>query len=221
MLRVFLVALALQQPATPPTPAKPTLASPIAKAVITPGEAALVVGDTLRLSVAASDSAGRPYTDVSTSWFTSGGFFEGHVDSTGLVSGGATGTVNVTALVRPKAGGRGVTAFSRITILPQPAAKLSLDPAPTRLYAGQSLVVAATPYAANDDRRYTRCGLRLRGKARGGERNCGRPGDRQGRRERNDYRDRGPCQPLAQHHRASQPRHQRRAAAGVAQRAHR
>ncbi len=154
MLSLLLVALQ-QQPATPPPPPRPTLAtSPIAKAVVQPAEVAIQVGDTFRLSVVAYDSMGKVMTNVSANWFTSGGFFEGHVDSTGLVTGGATGTVNVTALVRPNAGGRPTTAMGRVTVLPQPAAKIAFDPLVTKLYLGQSLVIAATPYAANDDRRY-------------------------------------------------------------------
>jgi hypothetical protein len=70
------------------------------------------------------------------------------------VTGGATGTLAVTALLKPRGGARSTPAIARVTVLPQPAAKLSLSPAPTRLYAGQSLVLVATPFAANDDRRY-------------------------------------------------------------------
>jgi len=88
-----LLVVALQQPTAPPPPPKPTMQSPIAKAVVQPAEAAVTVGDTLRLSVSAFDSAGRPYTDYSSNWFTSGGFFEGGVDSTGLVTGGSTASV--------------------------------------------------------------------------------------------------------------------------------
>jgi hypothetical protein len=128
--------------------------SPIARAAVQPAEAAVLVGDTIRLSVAAFDSAGQPYTDYSTNWFTSGGFFEGRVDSTGLVTGGSTGTLNITALVHPKGGGRPVAGFSRITIVPQPAARIDLDPTPAQLYAGQAVMISATPYAANNDRRY-------------------------------------------------------------------
>ena len=149
-----LLVVALQQPTAPPPPPKPTMQSPIAKAVVQPAEAAVTVGDTLRLSVSAFDSAGRPYTDYSSNWFTSGGFFEGGVDSTGLVTGGSTGTLNVTALVRPKTGGKPVTAIARITILPPPAARVDLDPVPTKLYVGQSMLMTATPFAANNDRRY-------------------------------------------------------------------
>ena len=121
-----LLVVALQQPTAPPPPPKPTMQAPIAKAVVQPAEAAVTVGDTLRLAVSAFDSAGRPYTDYSSNWFTSGGFFEGGVDSTGLVTGGSTGTLNVTALVRPKSGGKPVTAIARITILPPPAARVDL-----------------------------------------------------------------------------------------------
>jgi len=39
-------------------------------------------------------------------------------------------------------------------VLPQPAAKLVLDRQVAKLYAGQSFVLVAVPYAANNDRRY-------------------------------------------------------------------
>ena len=154
MMHLAVLLVALQQPATPPPPSRPNMAAPIARAEVHPAEVAVTVGDTLRLSVTAFDSAGRPYTDYSVSWFTSGGFFEGKVDSTGLVTGGSTGTLNATALVRPKSGGKPVAAIARVTILPPPAARIDLDPVPTKLYVGQSVLVDAAIYAANDDRRY-------------------------------------------------------------------
>ena len=60
----------------------------------------------------------------------------------------------MSALVSSRSGGAPVTGFARVTVLPQPAAKLVLDREVSKLYAGQSLVVGAAPYAANDDRRY-------------------------------------------------------------------
>ena len=154
MFSLALLAL-LQQPVAPPppTPVRPA-ASPIARAVIQPAEAALLVGDSIKLKAVAYDSAGREYPDVAINWFATGGHFEGSVDSQGVVIGGATGTITVTALIRPKSGGRAATALGRVTVLPQPAAKLTVSPQPSRMYAGQSLVLLATPYAANDDRRY-------------------------------------------------------------------
>jgi hypothetical protein len=150
---VLALAVAFQQPATPPTP---TIPARIARVVVQPAEVAVQVGDTVRLSAVAYDSAGRRLADVETRWFQNGGRFEGTVDSTGLVTAGSVGTMTVTALVRPKEGGRPATALTRITMLPQPAAKIVLEPAPPRLYAGQSLVVQATPYSAADDRRTDR-----------------------------------------------------------------
>lgn len=148
---VSLLALA-QQPAAPPVPA--LAASPIARVVVQPAEAAVQVGDTLRLRAVAYDSSGKVMDAVRVRWFQSGGRFEGSIDSTGLVTGGSTGTLTFSVAVSPAAGGRARAAFSRITVIPQPASRIAIEPAVTRLYAGQSLAVAAVPYAANDDRRY-------------------------------------------------------------------
>jgi hypothetical protein len=126
----------------------------LGKVSIEPAEVAVEVGDTVRLRVSATDSAGRPVKDVAVRWFQSGGYFEGRVDSTGLVRGGSTGTLSISAVVSPRIGGSPATGFARVTVLPPPAAKLVFDRAVSRLYAGQSLVVTAVPYAANDDRRY-------------------------------------------------------------------
>ncbi len=59
MLYAVGLLLVLQQPsAVPQTP------SPIAKAVVQPSEVAIQVGDTVRLSVSAQDSAGRPFPNT-------------------------------------------------------------------------------------------------------------------------------------------------------------
>ncbi|HEU5304116.1 MAG TPA: Ig-like domain-containing protein, partial [Gemmatimonadales bacterium] len=143
-----LLAALQQQPAPgPPAPA-------IAKVTISPAEVAVEVGDTVRLAAAAEDSSGRLVKDVTIRWFQSGGYFEGKVDSTGLVTGGSTGTVAVSAVATPRSGGQSGTGFARVTVLPQPAAKIVFERTVARLYAGQSLSVGASPYAANDDRRY-------------------------------------------------------------------
>lgn len=154
MLSFVLLAL-LQQPVAPAAPAPPPQkASPIARVVLQPSEAAVVVGDSLRIKATAFDSANRELTDVTVTWIGSGGQFEGTVDSTGLVRGGATGTVNITALVQSKKGGRAMPAIARVTVLPQPASRLAISPAVSRMYVGQSLSLDAVPYAPNDDRRY-------------------------------------------------------------------
>ena len=150
MVRLFALLAILQQQ---PTSTEPS-ASGVAKVTIQPAEVAVQVGDTVRLHASATDSTGRTIKDVAVRWFQSGGYFEGRVDSTGLVTGGSTGTLNVSAVVSPRAGGPPATGFARVTVLPQPAAKIVFDRVPTRLYTGQSLLVTAVPYAANEDRRY-------------------------------------------------------------------
>lgn len=154
MFAAVLLAALQQQPAPPPPPAAPRSPSGgIARSVVQPAEAAVLVGDTLRLQAVGYDSAGR-VVPAKVIWFATGGSFEGAVDSTGLVTGGSTGTITVTALLRATGGGRGGTAFGRVTILPLPASKIVVTPALSRLYQGQSLALEAVPYAANDDRRY-------------------------------------------------------------------
>jgi len=151
-----LLALLQQQPtpAAPPVPAPPRLTSPIARAVVQPAEAAVLVGDSIRLSVVAYDSSGQVYSDVTVNWFSAGpASFEGEVTPDGLVRAGAVGTLSVSALVRAKSGGRSIPARGRVTILPPPAARIVLTPAPTTLFAGQSLALRPTVYAATGDRR--------------------------------------------------------------------
>jgi len=141
-----------QQPVMPPPP---TLPQPIARVVVRPAEFALKVGDTLRLAAVAYDSAGKAMAGVTIHWFTSGGFFEGRVDSTGLVSAGSTGTLNVAAVAslqdrvsKPTIG------LAHISVLPLAPTRVMVSPRPARLLAGTSLMLEAAPYAANNDRRY-------------------------------------------------------------------
>jgi plastocyanin len=152
MAYVLAILAALQQQPTTQQSASPALA----KVTVEPAEVAVEVGDTVRLRARAVDSSGRAVGNLSVRWFQSGGHFEGRVDSTGLVTGGSTGTLTVSALVSPRSGGSPATGFARVTVLPQPAAKLAFDREVSRLYTGQTLVVGAVPYAANDDRRYDR-----------------------------------------------------------------
>jgi hypothetical protein len=148
MHHLLMLAALQQQPAVSST--LPGLAT----VRVEPAEVAVQVGDTVRLTASAEDSAGRPVKDLVVRWFQSGGHFEGKVDSSGLVTGGSTGTLTVSALVSRRAGGRPITGFARITVLPQPATRLELDRETSRLYAGQFLSLIAVPYAANNDRRY-------------------------------------------------------------------
>jgi len=156
-LHLVYALLAWQQSAQQPAPPPLTLPQPIARVDLKPGEYALQVGDTVRIHATAYDSSGQAMPQAVIRWFASGGRFEGAVDSTGLVSAGATGTLNVAAVATlPGRAAKSTVAFARITVLPQPAAKIAVTPRPERMLAGTSLVLEAVPYAANNDRRYDR-----------------------------------------------------------------
>lgn len=127
---------------------------PVASVTVRPAEAAITVGDTLRLTAQAFDSAGHELSDVRIRWFQSGGHFEGTVDSTGLATAGAVGALQVTVLASARGGGRAKTAFAIITIVPGPAANVALSPAPSRLYAGQTVAVTPVVTSAAGDLRH-------------------------------------------------------------------
>jgi hypothetical protein len=125
-------------------------AQTIARATIEPANAKISIGDTLRLSVRAVDSRGQPVPGVAVRWFQPGGHFEGEVDSTGLVTAGATGTIVAAAVVR-SGEGRPITATAEIQILPLPVARIAVEPSVSAMVVGQSLTLRAKPYAGNDD----------------------------------------------------------------------
>ena len=142
---LFALAVLLQQ-----TPAP----VPVASVTVRPAEAAVTVGDTIRLTAQAFDSAGHELSDVRIRWFQSAGHFEGTLDSTGLATAGAVGALQVTALASARGGGKAKTAFAVITILPGPAANVALIPAPSRLYAGQTVAVTPVVTSAAGDLRH-------------------------------------------------------------------
>ena len=152
MIHLALLAL-LQQPVTPTAPAPIQLPARVARVTVEPAEAVLTPGDTLRLRAVAYDSAGQPLAAARIGFFAAGGMFEGTVSNDGLVTAGATGTLPVN-VVATLAGSRPNTQRIRVTIVPPPAATILIDPAPPRLYVGQSMELDATVLAGNGDRRY-------------------------------------------------------------------
>ena len=86
-------------------------------------------------------------------WFQASHGFEGRVSEDGLVTAGSTGAMRIAA-VTSVSGSKPTTTFTRITILPPPAARIAVEPAVKHLYVGQALSLSAVPYAANNDRRY-------------------------------------------------------------------
>jgi len=147
------LAVAAQQPQAP-APSIP--ASPIARLVITPGaNVTMVAQDTLRLTAAAVDSAGRPVPNVRTTFVGTGAYFEARVDPTGLIHSGSTGsfTVLVTASVP---GTRPVREVVKVTMVAGPAARIEVSPAVSTLIAGQRLRLEARTFSKAGDLRSDR-----------------------------------------------------------------
>ena len=145
--------LIAQQPA--PTTAPAPQGQPIARVEVSPSAAAIKVGDTIRLAAVAFDSSGARLDNVRVLWFMGGGFFEGRVDSTGLVTAGATGTLNVTAAASVIGRtGKPTLGFARVTVLPLAAARVEVSPLPSRMLAGTSRALAAHAISSSGDRRY-------------------------------------------------------------------
>lgn len=125
--------------------------APVAKVEVSPANAEIQIGQSVRLSARALDAQGKEVPGVKLNWFSGGG--EGQVDSTGLVTGGYTGYVRVTA-VAPVPGGRPVFGQARVRILPLPAARLELTPRPARLAVGTKLTLTGQVYSSQNDVRY-------------------------------------------------------------------
>jgi hypothetical protein len=147
----LLLAAAFQTQQTQP-PSSTLRASPIARLVITPAQRTVTAGDTLRLRVQAVDSAGQPVPNARIVFRKIGAYFEGEVDSTGLVTAGSPGVmpVGIAALVD---GSRPVAERIELRMVPGPAARIELSPRITRLAPGQRIRLEAESFSATGDAR--------------------------------------------------------------------
>ena len=148
MLAVLLLtSVALQQQPQANQPA-----SPVARITVTPSEAAVVVGDTVRLRAQAFDSAGKPVTGATVRFF--GGGFEGSVnDTTGLVTGGSRGVFRVFVLAFVPGRSPSKPTIVQVRIEAPAAARVVVRPQVSRLVVGQRLTLGADVFAANGDQR--------------------------------------------------------------------
>lgn len=129
-----------------------TDAPAIARLQITPAVRSVAVGDSLRLTVQALDARGNVVPDVTIRFNAMGGRFQASVDSLGFVRGGSPGTMPL-AVVATSPGGRPHVEKIEVRILPGPAARVTLAPAPTKILAGQQLHIEATVVTASGDAR--------------------------------------------------------------------
>lgn len=119
---------------------------------ISPSVRTVAVGDSLRLVVQALDAQGNVVPGAAIRFTAQGGRFQGRVDSSGFVRGGAPGTVPI-AIVATTASGAPYAEKIEVRIVPGPAARITLSPAVTRLLSGQRLLVNAVVLAASGDER--------------------------------------------------------------------
>jgi hypothetical protein len=146
--------LAAQQ-ANVPAPAPAPAPSRIARILVTPVQRVVNAGDTLRLRAEARDASNNVIEGVQIRWSRTGAFFEGAIDTTGLVTSGSTGTlpIAVTAILPGEA-----PKVERIEVkmVPGPAARIAITPSPARLAPGQRIRLTGEVYSRIDDRRADR-----------------------------------------------------------------
>jgi len=125
---------------------------PVARIVVEPADAVIVVGDSVRLRGTALDSAGQPVAGAEVRFFGRG--FEGAVDrETGVVRGGARGVLALSAIALVPNQPPSAPTPVLVRIVAPPAARVAVGPAVSRLLVGQRLALHARVFAANGDDR--------------------------------------------------------------------
>ena len=147
MLPVLALVALLQQPqASPPV---------VARVVVTPANPTVIAGDTVRVRAQAVDAQGQVIPGVRIVFAPVGAGFEAHIDTAGLVSAGAVGTLPVAAVALVP-GGRPVTQRIEVRIVAGPAARITVAPSSAKLLAGQRLQLGGAAYSSGGDRREDR-----------------------------------------------------------------
>ncbi len=147
----LLLAAALQ--AAPMQQQTATLrSSPIARIVVTPAQRTITAGDSVRLRVQAVDSAGQPVPNTRIIFNKIGAYFEGEVDSTGLIVAGSPGVMPI-GIVALTEGARPYVERLEFRMVPGLATRIELTPKITRLAPGQRIRLDAASFSATGDAR--------------------------------------------------------------------
>ncbi|HEX6643793.1 MAG TPA: Ig-like domain-containing protein [Gemmatimonadales bacterium] len=154
MLTGFLiVAAALQQGQQQQAPAAALAPSPIARLELAAGpEVTITAGDSLLLSARPLDANGRPVENARVRYFTAGGYFEGSVDSLGMVRSGSTGDLMV-GIVASVPGTRPFVQRVQVRMLPGPAARIAVAPSVSKLVVGQRVRLSGRAFSSAGDER--------------------------------------------------------------------
>jgi hypothetical protein len=150
LLAPLVLAVAALQQQTPPAQAAPP--SPIASIQVTPAHPVVASQDSVRLRAEAFDSAGRPMPGARIRFRPAGGYFEGSVDTLGLVRSGSTGVLPV-AVIATLPGSRPAVTRVEVRMVAGPAARVEIAPSVRRLVVGQRVRLGGTVYSAEGDRR--------------------------------------------------------------------
>src|SRR2546427_5535059 len=147
LLPALLSLVALQQSTSTAAPPQQ-----IAKVEVQPSGGEVPIGGKLKFTARALDAAGRPVPGAQIGWYATA--MQGEVDSTGVFTGGYQGYSRVTAVAYvPGVTGSQVFGTALVHVLPEPPARIDLDPRPTRLVAGSRFTVSATAFSRHGDRR--------------------------------------------------------------------
>ena len=147
LLHALLSLVALQQPTSTTAPQ-----AQIAKVDVQPSGGEVPIGGKMKFTARALDASGQVVPAAEIGWFVGGDV--GNVDSTGEFIGGYQGYARVTAVgfVRGVQGSQ-VFGTALVHVLPEPPARIALDPRPARLVAGSRLTVSAAAFSRHGDRR--------------------------------------------------------------------
>ena len=124
---------------------------PIARVDVTPPTAQIQIGQTLQLAARALDGAGRAVPGAVFAWHVASD--NGDVDSTGLVTAGYRGPLRVTAVASLPGSDRRAVGEAVLTVVPLPADRLELSPAPSVVLEGTRFTFVGTTYSPQGDRR--------------------------------------------------------------------
>ncbi len=120
--------------------------------VVTPAVQTLQAGDTLRLHAQLVDAAGKVVPGATILFRPAGAPFEGTIDSTGLVTSGAVGTMPVAAIAMV-AGAKPVVHRFEVAMVAGPAARIEVAPRPSRMLPGQRMHLNAAVFSRANDAR--------------------------------------------------------------------
>src|SRR5438445_2284798 len=116
----------------------------VASVAVSPASATLSMGATQQLSATPRDAVGNVLTGRVITW-TSSNAAIASVSATGLVKGGAAGTVTITAT------SEGQSGTASVTVANVPVASVMVSPTAPNMYVGGTVQLTATPKDAAGD----------------------------------------------------------------------